>query len=124
VAGAGGAGRSGGTPGDLYLVTRVSRDPVFERRGDHLHTQLTVPLTTAVLGGEVRVPTLTGAVQLKIPAGTQPGQQIRLRGQGMPLLRDPSKRGDLFVTVAVQLPNTLDERARKLFEELRAEHKL
>jgi curved DNA-binding protein len=77
-----------------------------------------VDLYTAVLGGEVSVPTITGAVKLKIPAGSQNGQIFRLRGKGMPNLRRPSEFGDLFARLDVRLPTKLTPEQRKLFEQL------
>lgn len=108
-----------GQKGDLYLVIEVLSDPRFERKGNDLYTDVNVDLYTAVLGGQTSVATLSGEVMLKIPAGIQPGQKIRLAGRGMPLLRSPQSFGDLFVNVKVQLPRQLDARQRELFEQLR-----
>lgn len=115
-----GAGPNGpdGRPSDLYLVVEVLPDPRFERKGDDLYTDVTVDLYTAVLGGEVRVPTLDGNVVLTIPAGTQGGQSFRLSGRGMPQLRNPKVHGDLYVRVKVQIPRSLTPEQRKLFEQL------
>ena len=118
VAGEGGRG-AGGRRGDLYLRVRVAPDPTFERKGDDLQTTLRAPLTSAVLGGEAQVPTLEGPVGIKIPAGTPAGQVFRLRGHGLPKLGASSERGDLLATLAVELPRTLTDRQRELFEELR-----
>jgi curved DNA-binding protein len=114
-----GQGETGyGQAGDLYLAVRVEPNPAFQRTGADLRTDLDVDLYTAVLGGEAQVPTPAGPVVLTIPAGSQPGQQIRLRGRGMPRLRNPSEHGDLFATLKVQLPTDLTEEQRKLFEQL------
>lgn len=110
-------GRSGQSS-DIYLVVDVLPDPHYERRGDDLYTDVNVDLYQAVLGGEVSVPTLTGQVVLKIPAGTQPGQTIRLAGQGMPHLKNPEKRGDLYLRTRVQLPRQLSPEQRELFQKL------
>lgn len=118
VAGEGYPGAAGGSAGDLFLVVQVAPHPAFERKGDDLQTETPVSLYTAVLGGEATVSTLTGKATLNIPAGTQPGQLIRLRGQGMPKLREPNERGNLLVKVQVRLPRNLDERERELFHEL------
>ena len=118
VAGEGGRG-TGGRRGDLYLRVRVAPDPTFERKGDDLQTTLRAPLTAAVLGGEAQVPTLEGTVGIKIPAGTPAGQVFRLRGHGLPKLGATGERGDLLATLAVELPRTLTEKQRELFEELR-----
>ncbi len=103
---------------DLYLVVQVAPDPRFERQGDDLYTEVPVDLYTAVLGGEVKVPTLTGEVYLKIPPGTQCGQTFRLRGRGMPKLRNPRQHGDLYARAKVLVPKDLTPRERELFEEL------
>ena len=80
AAGEGEAGTNGGGSGDLYLRVQIKPHPVFERKGDDLHTKVAVPVTTAVLGGEAQVPTITGTVRLKIPESTQNGQIFRLEG--------------------------------------------
>ena len=118
VSGQGGTGRSGGVAGDLFLSVTVNPDPVFEREGDNLKTETTIDLYTAILGGEASVSTLAGSVSLKIPPETQPGRVFRLRGQGMPQLRDPQTHGDLLVKVQVSLPQNLSEAERTLFEQL------
>ncbi len=104
--------------GDLYLNVRVKDDPRFERKGDDLYEDVTLNLYTAVLGGEVQVPTMTGRVTLKISPGTQPGQLIRLRNKGMPKLRQPDEYGDLYVRVGVEIPKDLSAKERALFKEL------
>lgn len=118
VAGEGYPGVAGGPGGDLFLVIEVLPHPVFERDGDNLRCEVTVDLYTAVLGGEVTVPTLTGQGALRIPEGTQSGQVFRLRGQGMPHLRDPQQRGNLLAKVRVQLPEKLTDQQRQLFRQL------
>ena len=119
IVGEGGPGAAGGEAGDLYLRVRVRPDPQFERRGDDLYVTVPVDLYTAILGGKVRVPTLNGAVMLTIPPGTQNGRVFRLRGKGMPRLRQPEQHGDLYAKVDVRLPTHLTPRQRELFEELR-----
>lgn len=109
-----------GQAADLYLVVQVAPDPRFERQGDDLYTEVTVDLYTAVLGGEVRVPTPAGDVMLTIPPGTQPGQTFRLRGRGMPRLGSPDRHGDLYVRVQVELPRQLSAEERELFARLAA----
>jgi len=94
--------------GDLYLVVEVSLDPRFTREGDNLRTEVPVDLAIAAAGGEVRVPTLDGEVVLTVPAGTQPHQSFRLKGKGMPKLKQPSARGDLFAQVRVRIPKVTD----------------
>jgi len=107
----------GSGTGDLYLVLDVADDPVFEREGDDLHTQVTVDLFKATLGGEVEVKTLSGKVILTIPAGTQPEQVFRLSGRGMPRLKHAEVKGDLYVRLKVQIPRQLTPKQRSLLEE-------
>jgi DnaJ-class molecular chaperone len=117
IAGEGGTGRAGGSKGDLYLVVKVLPHRFFERKGDDLYTEVLVPLTTAMLGGEVVLPTLNGNVSLKIPPETQNGKVFRLAGKGMPKSGD-SGYGNMFARVKVVLPTNLTEEERKLFERL------
>ncbi len=121
AAGEGEAGASGGTSGDLYLRVRLKPHPVFERQGADLHAKVAVPVTTAVLGGEAQVPTITGSVRLKIPETTQSGQVFRLKGHGMPSVGKPDDRGDLYATADVQLPRSLTKDQRVQWEKLKAE---
>ncbi len=106
--------------GDVYLKVTVADDPRFERDGDDLRAPVQVDLFTALLGGEAEVQTMTGKVRLTIPPGTQPDQLIRLAGRGMPVLKDPEKKGDLFVRVKVRLPRRLSEEQKKLLAQVRA----
>ncbi len=119
VSGQGEPGGSGGQAGDLYLNVTVAPHPLFKREGDDLRVTVPVDLYSAVLGGEVRVPTLERSVLLTVPAGTQNGRAIRLRGLGMPNLRNPEQRGDLFAVMDVQIPTAINDEQRRLFEELR-----
>jgi curved DNA-binding protein len=119
MAGEGGPGDGGGETGDLYLRVKVAPDPQFERRDGDLYVTVPVDLYTAILGGQVRVPTLSGPVMLSIPAGTQNGRVFRLRGKGMPSLRQEDLYGDLYAKVDIQVPTQLTSRQRELFEELR-----
>jgi curved DNA-binding protein len=118
VAREGEPGANGGSSGDLYLRVRIRPHAVFERKGDDLHTRVAVPVTTAVLGGEAQVPTITGSVRLKIPEGTQNGQVFRLKGHGMPAVGKPDARSDLYATVDVQLPRSLSREQREHYEAL------
>lgn len=119
VAGQGMRGAGGQPAGDLYLKIKVAPHRVFERDGDDLKTHVPVDLYTAVLGGEVQVPTLERSVMLTIPPETSNGRTFRLRGLGMPNLRNPDRRGDLYATVDVQLPKKLTEKEKQLFRQLR-----
>ena len=117
LAGQGGPGMGEGPAGDLYLVVHISHHHLFEQKEGNLYLKLDIPLTTAVLGGEVDVPTPNGRVMLKVPPETQNGRVFRLRGKGMPSLETPQQHGDLFAEVKVILPERLSEQERKLFEE-------
>lgn len=117
LAGEGPMGR-GGVKGDIYLVVKMLPNRTFERKDDNLYAEIQVPLLTAMLGGEVEVPTLKGRVALKIPAETQNGNVFRLAGKGMPHLGNNTV-GDLFARVKVVLPNKLSAREKQLFEQLK-----
>ena len=119
VQGEGEAGSNGGTAGDLFLRIRVKPHAIFERRGDDLYAKGALPLTTAVLGGEAQVPTISGSVRLKVPETTQPGQVFRLKGHGMPVVGKGDARGDLYATADVQLPRALNKEQRTHFEALK-----
>jgi len=110
--------QSSGQPGDLYLKVRVQDMPGIERKSDNLLTEAEIDLFTAVLGGEVEVSTPGGPVMLTIPAGSQPDRTFRLRGRGMPNLRDPDQHGDLLARLKVSLPKNLSDEERKLFDQL------
>jgi curved DNA-binding protein len=119
VPGEGEHGASDGRAGDLYLRVRLGTDLRFERRGRDLHTQMNIPVTTAVLGGQADVPTVAERpLRLKIPPTTQNGQVFRLKGHGMPTVGKPAERGDLYATVSVTLPRELTPEQRRHYEEL------
>ncbi|OGO14202.1 MAG: hypothetical protein A2Z02_01875 [Chloroflexi bacterium RBG_16_48_7] len=119
VAGEGNAG-VGGPNGDLYLVVKIVPHPVFKREGDDLSADVPVSLLTAILGGEVQVPTLKGSkLALRIPPGTQNGKVFKLGKQGMPRLNSTTQ-GDMLARVSVVLPTNLTEKERNLFEQFRA----
>lgn len=119
LSGQGPSGRAGGQAGDLYLKVEVLPHPSFTREGDDLKTTVPVDLYTALLGGTVQVPTLEKSVELTIPPETANGKVFRLRGLGMPNLKNPQQRGNLYVTVQVQLPRNLSQQERELFQKLR-----
>ena len=106
--------------GDLYLKIQVAEDKRFKRKGKDLHTQTTIDVFTALLGGEAKVPTPDGSVTLKIPPGTQPEQVFRLAGRGMPHLRTPEKKGNLYVRVKVKIPKNLTEEQKSFIEKAAA----
>ena len=117
LSGKGCDGVNGGGPGDLYVEISVRAQSLFERDDMDLHCELPLTLRQALLGDKVRVPTMEGNMELKVPAGVQPGGRLRLRGKGMPALRG-SERGDMILTVAVHLPRELDKAQRKAVEQL------
>jgi DnaJ-class molecular chaperone len=119
VAGEGGQGARGGPRGDLYMRVKAIPHPLFERKGEDLQVPVTVPLTTAVLGGEVQVPTLDGPVGIKVPPGSRPGRLFRLRNHGLPRLEAGGGRGDLLASLSVDLPTKVGDREKELFEELK-----
>ncbi len=118
VTGEGEAGRQGGGSGDLFVRIRVQDDPRFQRDGDDIRTTLTISVPDAVLGRTVAAETVHGSVDLHVPAGMQPGQVLRMKGKGMPILSS-GRHGDHYVTVEVEVPRKLDRRQRELYEELR-----
>ncbi len=115
VAREGEAGFQGGEPGDLYVVLHVEDHPIFQRQDRDLFCEVPIPFTTAALGGEVDVPTLDGPATVKVPAGTQTGKILRLRGRGVPSLRG-GQPGDLNVRVLIEVPSKLSPEQRKALE--------
>jgi curved DNA-binding protein len=109
LAGQGAPGVAGGPPGDLYINVEVAPHPQFERDGDNLRVTVPVDIYTAASGGQVRVPTLEGAVNLKIPPRTQADRVFRVRGKGMPRLDRPAQRGDLYARAKLVLPEPLSD---------------
>jgi molecular chaperone DnaJ len=117
LGGRGHAGEAGAPAGDLYVLVRIREDERFVREGDDLITALDVAAPLAALGGTLDVPTLEGRASIELPAGTQPGEVLTLREQGMPALRR-SRRGDLRVVVNVIVPRRLSPEQRELMERL------
>ena len=111
--GKGHPGIGGGEPGDLLLKAKVGRKPGYERKGVDVYTTVSIPYTTAALGGETRVSTLYGDVSCKIKEGTQSGSKIRLRGKGIVSMKNPNVHGDQYVTVQIQVPRHLNQQARR-----------
>ena len=114
----GNPGANGGPSGDLYVFLRVKDHPVFERRDSDLYCTVPVNVAQAALGTEVDILTFDGLETVKIPEGTQGGDQIRLRGLGVPNINSRG-RGDLIIEVEVRIPTKLSRDQRRLFEELR-----
>ncbi|KAJ1725327.1 mdj1 protein precursor [Coemansia erecta] len=109
-----------GTPGDLYVRLRVTPSSVFRRKGADTYHTAQVPFTTAILGGSVRVPTVDGDVEVKIRPGTQPGEELRLRGKGIRKINS-TVRGDQYLGLRVKLPTQMSERQRRLIEQFAEE---
>jgi molecular chaperone DnaJ len=118
VAGQGGAGYSGGPPGDLLLAVKLKPHPLFERKGDNLYLDLPVTFPEAALGGEVQVPTMNGNVRMTLRPGVQSGQAVKLAGLGMP--KRGGGKGDLYVRPKVVVPKNLSDREQTLIEELKS----
>ncbi|GAA4158569.1 J domain-containing protein [Chryseobacterium ginsenosidimutans] len=117
--GHGNPGFNGGPNGDLYITFNIAVDPNFERTGDDLKAKVPIDLYTAVLGGDVKVNTLDGSVNLKVKPETQNGTTVRLKGKGFPVYKKDGQFGDLFVTYEVKLPTNLTEKQKELFEQLK-----
>jgi len=111
------AGRNGGSPGDLYIVTQVEPHPFFRRIGDNIHCTVPITVSEAALGTRIEVPTIDGTARIRIPPGTETGQKFRLRGKGAPSLRGTG-RGDHYVETRVTTPRVDSQRARQLLQEL------
>jgi len=117
LAGEGEAGQRGGPAGDLYIFLSVKPHELFQRDGADLYCKVPISMTTAALGGQFEVTSLDGSqTRVKVPEGTQNGRQFRLKGKGMPVLRQP-QMGDLYIQVAVETPQNLSKRQRELLEE-------
>ncbi len=117
LANEGEAGVRGGPPGDLYIFVTVKPHELFHRDGADLFARVPIAMTTAALGGEFEVPTLDASrARVKVPPGTQPGQRVRLKGKGMPILRQ-KETGDLYVQLDVEVPQNMTKRQRELMDE-------
>jgi curved DNA-binding protein len=116
--GHGSPGVNGGPGGDLYITFFIEDDPKVKRLGNDLHTTVDVPLYTALLGGDVTVETLNGALKLKVPPETGNGAKVRLKGKGFPVYKQEGQAGDLYLTYNVILPKNLSEKEKELFQQL------
>jgi curved DNA-binding protein len=121
LAGQGGPGRAGGPAGDLFLRVRLGKHPEFRVEGADLHYDVELAPWEAVLGKQVKIPTLDGSANLNIKPGTQAGAVLRLRGLGLP--KDDAKRGDLYATVSIEIPASVTGEEKKLWEQLAAKSK-
>jgi molecular chaperone DnaJ len=124
LSGEGEAGTHGGPPGDLYVQAHLKPHPIFTREGQHLYCDVPVSFTTAVLGGEILVPTIDGQVNLHIPPETQSGKVLRLRGKGVPPMRGGGITGDLFCRMIVETPSNITDRQKEILRDFEKELKV
>ncbi len=117
--GHGNLGHNGGPNGDLYITFNIPNDVQFERIGNDLKTKVEIDLYTAVLGGDVKIETLNGSVNLKVKPETQNGTTVRLKGKGFPVYKKEGQHGDLYVSYEVKIPINLTEKQKELFEQLK-----
>ena len=118
VKGKGGKGTRGAESGNLFLYVSVDPDPQYERQGNDLHTDLKLPLYTAILGGRVEIESWSGNYTLTIPKETQNGKVLRMQGLGMPLYGQKNKFGNLYLKIVIELPEHLTDQERNLFRKL------
>ena len=119
VRGEGDAGPKGGPPGDLYIFLKVKSDEKFRREGPEIYSDAEISYVDAILGASIKTPVVDGEVTIKIPPGTQPGQVMRLKGNGAPRLGNPESRGDHYVTVNVEIPKKLSKEEEELIQKLK-----
>ncbi len=122
IRGKGANGSSDKYRGDLYVKVQVVKHPVYTRRGDDLYKDHNIDLYTAVLGGDSIVETINGSIKLKIPAGSQSGKNIRVKGKGMPVYGKEDLYGDLYLQLIIKLPENLTKEEARLFEQLKKLH--
>jgi len=118
VRGEGDAGPNGGPAGDLYIFLRVKEDSNFRREGPEIYSDASISYIDAILGASIKTPVVDGEVTIKVPPGTQPGQVMRLRGNGAPRLGNPDSRGDHYVTMNVEIPKDLSKEEEDLVKKL------
>jgi len=116
--GEGEAGRQGAAAGDLLVHIQVKNDPTFERDGDDIRSVLTISISDAALGADLTIDTVHGKTTVRIPAGTQPGHVLRIKGKGMPVLNS-SRRGDHYVSINIHVPEKLTREQKRLFEDMK-----
>ncbi|MBI3653895.1 MAG: DnaJ domain-containing protein [Acidobacteria bacterium] len=122
IAGKGEPGNFGGTAGDLFIITNVGSHPYFKRKGDNIYCTIPITVPEAALGAKIEVPTIDGKARLRIPPGTQSGQQFRLRERGVPSLRGGGVRGDQYVEVKITLPKVISEETKELLQQYAAKN--
>lgn len=115
----GAVGRSGGARGDLLLKIHVKEHKNVKRDENDLYVEAEIDMFSAILGGQSKINTFGGKLKLTIPEGSQPGKTLKLKGQGMPIYNEPDKRGDLYITLKVKLPENLTNKEKELLEEFR-----
>ena len=119
IPGQGDAGPAGGVPGDLYVFVNVRPHDYFVRNGNDLYCIVPINIAQAALGCSINVDTLDDKkVKLKIPAGIQNGKRLRLKGEGVPFIHNPNKKGDLYIEIRIDTPERLSSKAKALMEEL------
>lgn len=118
IPGHGAPGANGGPNGDLYITFSITNNPDFKRDGNNLYTNVNLDLYTAVLGGEILVPTFDGKVKLKVAAETQTDTKVKLKGKGFPIYKSDGHFGDLYITYTIKTPVNLTEKEKELFVEL------
>lgn len=114
----GGPGVNGGPNGDLYITFIISNNSDFKREGNNLYADAPIDLYTAILGGETQINTFDGKVKIKVPAETQLGTKVKLKGKGFPVYKKENQFGDLYITYTIKMPTKLSEKEKELFEEL------
>lgn len=119
ISGYGATGPNNGPKGDLYITFHIQNQTQFKRDGADLYATIDIPLYTAILGGEFIMDTLTGKVKLTIKPETQNGTQVRLKGKGLPVYKNETKHGDLFITYQIDMPTKLTKKEKELFQELK-----
>lgn len=122
LAGEGNVGLNGGISGDLYVFLTVQPHDIFVRQGDDLYCEIPVPMTTAALGGTVKIPTMSGKAEVHtVSAGLQSGDQVRLKGKGMPILKSGGAVGNMYISFKVETPTNLTDRQKELLREFATE---
>ncbi|MCR4030368.1 MULTISPECIES: DnaJ C-terminal domain-containing protein [Flavobacterium] len=114
----GGPGVNGGPNGDLFITFLIANNSDFKREGNNLYADAPLDLYTAILGGETHINTFDGKVKIKVPAETQPGTKVKLKGKGFPIYKKENQFGDLYITYTIKVPTKLSDKEKELFEEL------
>ncbi|WPO77266.1 J domain-containing protein [Flavobacterium sp. KACC 22761] len=118
ISGHGSPGANGGPNGDLYITFSISNNSDFKRDGNNLYSNVDLDLYTAILGGEINIKTFDGQVKIKVPAETQTGTKVKLKGKGFPIYKKENQFGDLYLTYNLKIPTKLSEKEKELFTEL------